>query len=110
MVVSTWLGDHQGRPSAPLIRCIKPSKYKALTNTKELELEYSRVLKSQIIQNGMQPCRIVTSDYPIIDITPDGRISSPSDNFYIGACILFKRFTICSKCCLWLKHIVADLT
>jgi hypothetical protein len=31
-VVSTWLGDHQGRPSAPLSRCIKVSKYGALTN------------------------------------------------------------------------------
>ena len=36
MVASTWLGDHQGRPSAPLIRCIKPSKYGALANTLEL--------------------------------------------------------------------------
>ena len=39
MVASTWLGDHQGRPSAPLIRCVKPSKYGALTNTLELDLE-----------------------------------------------------------------------
>ena len=32
------MGDHQGRPSAPLIRRVKPSKYGALTNTLELDL------------------------------------------------------------------------
>ena len=37
MVASTWLGDHQGRPSAPLIQCVKPSKYGALANTLEEE-------------------------------------------------------------------------
>ena len=39
MVASTLLGDHQGRSSAPLIRCIKPLKYGALTNTLKLELD-----------------------------------------------------------------------
>ena len=38
LVTITWLGDHQGRPSALLIRCVKPSKYGALTDTLELEL------------------------------------------------------------------------
>ena len=37
MVAITLLGDHQGRPSAPMIRYFKPSKYGALTNTLELE-------------------------------------------------------------------------
>ena len=32
-MASTWLGDHQGRPSAPLIRWVDQlSKYGALTN------------------------------------------------------------------------------
>ena len=49
MVASTWLGDHQGRPSAPLIRCVKPSKYEALTNTLELELaQYSYQHKTKM--------------------------------------------------------------
>ena len=34
----TWLDDHQGRPYAPLNRCVKPSKCGALTNTLELEV------------------------------------------------------------------------
>ena len=36
-MASTWLGDYQGRPSTPLIRCVKPSKCGALTNALELE-------------------------------------------------------------------------
>ena len=39
-VASTWLGDHQERPSAPLIRCVKPSKFGALTNTLESEIAF----------------------------------------------------------------------
>ena len=27
MVAGTVLGDHQGRPSVPLMRCVKPSKF-----------------------------------------------------------------------------------
>ena len=37
MVASTRLGDHQRGPSAPLIPCVKPSKYGAFTKTLELE-------------------------------------------------------------------------
>ena len=37
MVASTWLGGHHGKPSAPLIRCVKPSKYRAITNILDLE-------------------------------------------------------------------------
>ena len=40
LVANTWLGDHQGRPSASLTRCVKPSKYGALTNTLDLELTF----------------------------------------------------------------------
>ena len=32
------MGDHQRRPSTPLIQCVKPSKYGSLKNTLELEL------------------------------------------------------------------------
>ena len=39
LVATTWLSDHQGKPTAPLIRCVKPSKYGALTDTLELQLE-----------------------------------------------------------------------
>ena len=44
MVASTWPGDHQGRSSAPLIRCVKPSEYGALTLTLELELDQRVVI------------------------------------------------------------------
>ena len=37
-VISTHMGGHQERPSTPLIRYVKPSKYAALTNTLELEI------------------------------------------------------------------------
>jgi hypothetical protein len=38
-VVSTWLGDHQGRPSAPLSRRVKVSKYEVLKNMLQLQLQ-----------------------------------------------------------------------
>ena len=47
MVASTWLGNHQEKPSAPLIACVKPSKYGALTIALELELELP-LLKPQL--------------------------------------------------------------
>jgi hypothetical protein len=37
MVASTWLGDHQERPSAPLIQCVKPLEHGELTNILKLE-------------------------------------------------------------------------
>ena len=37
MVVSTWLGDHQGRPSAPLIRLI--ATIWRVTNVIDIEIE-----------------------------------------------------------------------
>jgi hypothetical protein len=40
MVASAWLGDHQGRPYASLIQCVKLSKYGAPINKSELKLEF----------------------------------------------------------------------
>jgi hypothetical protein len=34
----TWLGDHHGRSSAPVSRCIQVSKYGALTNILQLQV------------------------------------------------------------------------
>ena len=38
-MASSWLVDHQVRPFAPLIPCVKLSQYGALTNTLEVELD-----------------------------------------------------------------------
>ena len=42
--LAIWLGDHQGRPSAPLSPYVKVSKYGALTNILQLQLgvEYNK--------------------------------------------------------------------
>ena len=52
----TWLSDHQGRPSAPLSRCVKVSKYGALTNLLQLQDGCPEFLKLPLCLTSMQKC------------------------------------------------------
>ena len=47
MVASTWLGDHQRRPSAPLNRCQEVSKCGTLTHILQLQLQYNLYLYNE---------------------------------------------------------------
>ena len=56
LVVGTWLGDHQGRSSAPLSRCVKVSKYGVLINILQLRLESALDNKDLYFRERFRTC------------------------------------------------------